>query len=30
MMADLEALNEKTDRILEALEENEAVDGPQE
>ncbi|MEE8406971.1 MAG: hypothetical protein V3S32_07460 [Acidimicrobiia bacterium] len=30
MMADLEALKEKTDRILEALEENKAVDGPQE
>jgi hypothetical protein len=30
MMADLEALNEKTDRILEALKENEAVEGPQE
>ncbi len=30
MMTDLEALNEKTDRILEALEENKAVDGPQE
>ncbi len=30
MMADLEALNHKTARILEVLEERKEVDGPQE